>query len=242
MPPVAIGVVVAVNRRMRTFALVAITVLSGCNLFFDDGGKRPIECTDVATSKAEPDSEPALPPLRDPDHLSCQSFGGSTCNPECGECPPQSDLAPIPTWGVCGSFCESLTESDCAASSECRVVKDAACMISEDCITDFMGCFPIDTTPDPNVDCFAARDGWTCSRSAACSALHERGSCPSPDHPACSRLFATCVPEGESPGKCHDPVVCDKAPPACQNGTLPGVANGCYTGGCIPFSVCENSV
>ena len=229
---------------MRRIALIAVALLSGCALFFDDGGKRPPQCTDVPTGKAEPEG-PAPQPLRDPDHLSCQAFGGGGCDPECGDCPPEStrgDFAPIPSWGVCGSFCESLAETACAASSECRIVKDAACVISQDCTTDFMGCFPIDTAPDPSVDCFAARDGWTCSRSAGCTALHERGSCPSPDDPGCNRQFAVCVPEGKSPGHCNDPVVCDKAAPACQNGTVPGVENGCYTGACIPSSLCELSI
>ena len=228
---------------MRTLVIALVTVLSGCNLFFDDGGRRPEQC-DLATSAGDDPPEVAPAPLRDPDHLSCQSFG-SGCDPECGDCPPEaaaSDFAPIPSWGMCGSPCESLDESACAASSECRVVKDAACVISEDCITDFMGCFPIDQAPDPSIDCFAARDGWTCSRSNACSALHQRASCPSPDHPACSRAFAVCVPEGRSPGRCNEAVACAKAPPSCPNGTVPGVENACYTGACIPTSLCEVSI
>lgn len=225
---------------MRTFAVALIAVLSGCNLFFDDGGKRPEKC-DLATSAREATSEIAPQALRDPDHLTCEAFGGSGCDPECGPCPPEAaDLAPIPTWGQCGSFCEALTESDCQANSECRVVKDARCAIAEDCITDFVGCFPIDSAPDPAVDCFAARDGWTCSRSAGCTALHERAACPGPHHPACDRPFAVCVPEGRSPGRCTEPVTCDKAAPSCPSGSTPGVENGCYTGACIPLSFCES--
>ncbi len=226
---------------MRTLALVAITVLSGCNLFFDDGGKRPTQCEDVATSGAAPESAP----LRDPGSLSCQTFSGGGCDPECGPCPSAQEVAPIPpipTWGTCGSFCESLTESACQTNSECRVVKDVRCAIAEDCITDFMGCFPVDMAPDPSVDCFAARDGWTCSRNAACTALHDRASCPSPDHPACNRAFAICVPEGASPGRCNEPVTCDATPPSCPNGTTPGIENGCFTRACIPLTFCEDSV
>ena len=224
---------------MRTVILAAATLFtSGCLLFFDDGGKRPPQC-DLATSGAE--SQPA--PLRDPESLTCNSFGGDTCDPACGPC-PLSDVAalsPIPSWPMCGSACESLNESACAASAECRVVKDARCVIGEDCVTDFVGCFPIDNVQDPTVDCFAARDGWTCSRSAACTALHDRRSpCPANDD-TCSRPFGLCVPEGKSPGVCHEQATCDVPSPNCRAGTTPGVANGCYTGACIQFSLCEPS-
>jgi hypothetical protein len=86
-------------------------------------------------------------------------------------------------------------------------------------------------------DCAAARDGVTCSRSAACTAYH-RGTWRGLE-PQISRTFAMCAPEGSAPGTCHGQVTCLRPPPACPAETTPGIASGCYTGTCIPIDVCE---
>lgn len=225
---------------MRSLPLLILLGTSGCMIFFDDGGKRPPVCDLAESGGAEPASLPA--PLRDPERLTCEQFGGG-CDPACGPCPETTkgaDLAPLPSWGVCGSSCEALGETACAASTECRVVKDARCMIgSGACVTDFVGCFALDSAPDPSVDCFAARDGWTCSRSAACTALHDTAvSCPD-NGEQCARPFALCVQEGTGPGHCRDDATCERVAPSCPAGTTPGVANSCYTGACIPLALCE---
>jgi len=208
---------------------MALMMTSGCVLVFDDGGD-----DDVCLAGAEPALAPA--PLRNPDTLTCDSFGGG-CVPECGPCPAlAADLAPIPSWGACGSACEALSEGECEKDAGCRVVKDAACAVSGTCTTDFLGCFPTDQFSDPATDCFAARDGSTCSRSAGCTAYHRS---PSGLEPPVSRSFAMCAPEGVDPGSCYDLVVCDRAAPACPDQTMPGVAGGCYTGACIPSDICE---
>ncbi len=220
---------------MRSLLLSLLLGLSGCLLFFDDGGHRPDQCLTPETG-----APIAQLPLRNPDTLECQAFGGG-CDPACGPCPPQTqtDLAPLPSWGVCGSSCETLSESQCATASECRVVRDASCAVSGTCTTDFIGCFPVDGAVDPSVDCFHATSGWDCSRSAACTALHRQDPCPLATDAPCPRDFALCVPEGASPGKCHAEALCDIAQPACPPNTTAGVANGCYTGACIPNDLCE---
>ena len=209
-------------------SLATVLVLaSGCTLVFDDGGG------DDICLAAEPASLPA--PQRNPDTLACESFGGG-CIPECGPC-PLADLVPQPSWGFCGSTCEALTEVDCGKDPGCRVVKDAACSLSADCITDYLGCFPTDQFPDPSIDCFTARDGFTCSRSAECTAFH-RGL-RSNISPQPVLAFAMCAPEGKSPGTCFGQVLCRAAAPACPPNSRPGVSDGCYTGACIPLDVCE---
>jgi hypothetical protein len=218
---------------MRYLASLAmfLVLTSGCVLVFDDddGGD------DVCLAGAEPASLPA--PQRNPDTLSCQSFGGG-CAPGCGPCPAVA-LVAQPSWGFCGSTCDSLSETDCATNTGCRVVKDAACAVSGTCATDFVGCFPTDQLTDPAIDCFAARDGFSCSQSAACTAYHRApGTALEPE---VERTFAMCAPEGQTVGTCYGRVVCLRAPPACPAQTVPGVADGCYTGGCIPLDVCEPS-
>ena len=223
---------------MRSILLLVVILASGCELFFDDGGKRPEQCEVVATC---PDEPAITPPLRDPELLGCTPPSQQGCDPACEPVDDRTGVAPIPpeqSWPVCGNACETLAETECAARSECRVVKDARCMIEEDCITDFLGCFAVDGAPNPNIDCFAMRDGWSCSRSNNCTALHERGTAGCTGE-ACPRPFGLCIPEGSSPGDCQSPISCDALPPACPTGTTPGRANSCWTGACIPTRLCE---
>jgi hypothetical protein len=217
-------------RHLAPFAMF-LMLASGCLLVFDGRDDDDV----CILAEAEPASLPA--PQRNPETLACESFGGG-CVPECGPCPAIAELAPQPSWGFCFHTCESLSETDCAKAPECRVVKDAACAIGRDCATDFLGCFPTDQFTRPDVDCFAARDGFTCSQSAACTAYH-RGLQGALSQPEILRAFATCAPEGKSPGTCFGQVFCRAAAPACPPNSRPGVADGCYTGGCIPVDVCE---
>ena len=83
-----------------------------------------------------------MAPQHNPENLECQSFGGG-CNPSCDPC-PEIATAPIPSWGFCGSTCEQISESACASTPECRVIKELDCALSQDCATDFLGCFTTD--------------------------------------------------------------------------------------------------
>jgi len=213
-------------RYLASLSMILL-MISGCSLVFDDGGD------DVCAVAAEPASLPA--PQRNPESLTCQSFG-SGCLPECGPC-PALDLVPTPSWGFCGSACDSLSEDACSKDASCRVVKDAACAVSGTCATTYLGCFPTDQFTDPALSCFAAQDGSTCSRSAGCTAYHRPAGTTDP---TASRTFAMCAPEGQAPGNCYSAVVCNRPAPVCPAQTTPGVANGCYTGGCIPLDVCES--
>jgi len=217
---------------MRYLVLLAtiLGLIPGCVLVFDghddDDG--------VCVGTPEPASLPA--PQRNPDTLTCDSFGGG-CDLGCGPC-AEAAFAPIPTWGACNGKCESLTEGACAQDPGCRVVKDAACSISGGCLTNYVGCFAIDLQSDPTIDCFAATDGFTCSRSAACTAYHRTTSAPNTIAQV-TRPFALCTPEGKAPGTCHGALTCTQPAPKCPTGARPGVAGGCYTGACIPLDLCE---
>lgn len=178
----------------------------------------------VATSCSGGSDDDCLtdpPELRDPETLACAD---DIC--ACAQC--AAPLLASPTWGVCGSRCDGLTESKCAADDECRIVTDATCAIGNICLTDFLGCFPIDHNALSDLDCFAARTGWACSQDKACTAHHR------PD-----RTFAMCTPRGVSPGTCGGTVACRAEPPECPAGHTPGISEGCYTGGCIPLDLCE---
>ncbi len=219
-------------HRMLALALV-VALAPGCiwNEHGSGGGG-----DDVCVETGKPFVAPA--PLRDPSNLTCQSIGGG-CNPACGPCPAvTADLAPIPSWGICGSSCDSLGASACGNDPSCRLVKDASCSIGTNtCLTDFLDCFPTDTSADNTIDCFTA-DAWTCSRSHNCSAHHTQDPCPLDGTSDCPRPFATCTPVGVEPGHCTGQIICAKPAPACPSGTTPGIANGCFTGACIVNSAC----
>ncbi len=231
------------RRLVSSIAFAGL--FAGCLLYPDGGeGKNPCMVGDRLAGDDVSEAEPA--PLRNPTDLTCQSFGGGgECDPRCGPCPlatANADLAPLPSWGSCFSSCEGLSESSCAANDACRVVKDADCMISLACETDYLGCFPTDNFQEPAADCFAIQDGESCSRSSGCTALHRNEPCgfvgEGASDAVCPRPFAMCVPEGRSPGRCAEPVTCDAVGPDCRSGTVPGIENGCFTGACIPTELC----
>ncbi len=162
--------------------------------------------------------------LRNPSDLTCEAFGA------CG------NGLPTPTWGSCGNQCDPLDETACAADDKCRIVRDARCAISGTCETDFLGCLPTDDV-QANVACVGA-DAETCSRDPACIAYHLTSDGCGLDG-GCGHVFVMCMPADVSSGRCFDPVTCADAPPACASGKTPGVADGCYTGACIPTGLCE---
>lgn len=226
---------------MRHLVLLALILGSvpGCVLVFDGNHGDDDLCRAGAP---EPAIAPA--PQRNPDTLTCESFGGGGgCLPGCGPC-PEVALAPVPTWGACDGRCETLSEPECNQAVGCRVVKDAVCAVRGGCFTDFVECVATDQITDPAADCFAARDGAACSRSAECTAYHrvtpanDPTSDPTSD-PTNDRPFAMCTPQGKAPGTCYGKVTCTAKVPACPTGTRAGVAGGCYTGACIPLDVCE---
>jgi hypothetical protein len=226
--------------------LVLALLIPGC--FFTEHGKGggmgddddcilpPVQEED--TPKPGLRLEP-VQPQRNPQTLTCQTFSGGGCNPECGPC-PETDLAPPPSWGFCFSACEQLDEATCETDETCRVIKDATCSIFGDCLTDFLGCVSTDQFQDPSLDCTTITDADSCSRNPACTAYHVSGGCTiTQNEPTCESRFAFCGPEGRGSGNCTEQAACDRLPPNCPSGTTPGVENGCFTDTCIPNEFCE---
>ncbi len=241
-------------HRLVVLALVS-AALPGCFGFFDDQGKGGDQCL-IGEDVPQPRPNQAEPaPQRNPQNLICESFGGGTCDPNCGPCPlagetdpkTPSALAPSPSWGFCNGVCESLDEATCQTESACRVIRDARCAVSGECVTDFVGCVASDQFTDQSSACNLITDGQRCSQNPGCTAFHRENSCgglpfrDSPIPPECMAEFAFCAAENSDPGKCHAQAACDRAPPACPAGTTPGVSDGCFTDVCIPDDLCELS-
>ena len=193
--------------------LILVLLGGGCILHT---GSADDQCSDL---------EPAPVQLVDPVTLFCQSFStGPRC--PCGVACPAIAAVPIPSWGACDSACSALDETACAASTDCRVALDWAKHFTTG--NDFLGCFPLDTNRT-TLSC-GSLDAQACSTSAGCSALYEVANGDT--------RFKECIPEGQQPGSCTEAASCDRAAPTCPTNTMPGVANGCYTGACIPDQFC----
>ena len=86
--------------------------------------------------------------------------------------------------------------------------------------------------PQAPIAC-AGLDAWSCSTHNDCTALYEQvgaecAECAPRD------TFKACIPEKQAAGSCVGTTTCDRAQPAFPVGTTAGIANGCYTGSCIP--------
>jgi hypothetical protein len=228
---------------LRIASLVAVLMpLGACTLWFGDDDDDDDRCLYPAVDYSGGQQEIAPAPLRDPGDLTCDDYGGSYCDPECGPCPEYASIEPIPpipSYNYCGHICETYGQAQCEADPQCRVVLDADCSFGEStCLTNFTGCFPTDTQQDTSVNCEAA-DAWECSRSSECTAYHSAGQGACPPGQDCGRPFELCVTEGADPGGCEQTVACDRLPPSCPAGTVPGVRNLCYTDACIPVELCD---
>jgi hypothetical protein len=51
--------------------------------------------------------------------------------------------------------------------------------------------------------------------------------------------YCTDEPSGIDPGSCVGEVTCESLPPECPANTVPGRANSCWTGFCIPLDQCD---
>src|SRR5262245_32921079 len=113
--------------RYLAWLSLALVIISACMLLFYD---RP----DDEVSRPGAPAAPPPAPHRNPESRTCESFG-PVCDAACGPCPLFA-FAPQPSWGLCGSACESLSESACAQDPGCRIVKDASCALAGTCETD----------------------------------------------------------------------------------------------------------
>jgi Cys-rich repeat protein len=153
--------------------------------------------------------------LADSDCGSGQRCDTSVCNQP--NCPPDAD---------CGSVCEGVCVPDAACSN-------VDCGMGYHCEET---CYPCDTTDGSMCDPYCSPScvpdqtcaSVDCGPGYECAMECSSGTC-----------YPACIPvNGGGPGDCNGTVTCNSAPPTCPANTTPGVANGCYTGYCIPLNQC----
>jgi hypothetical protein len=222
---------------MRASLPVVLVAMSGCALYFP-GDDDPDPCVDFGGGGSG--AEAPAQGQRNPETGICEYFGGGgpfPCDPECGPCPEDDGLAdpiPPPTWGYCESECTFLDEQTCQDTSGCRAI------YVDGSTPAFSECWSVDMTGPVQGDCDGL-DAYECSRHDDCVAIHA-SSCDGDNfgEPGCAPAgFVRCGDESPGFGNCYDEVTCDEIPPVCPADTLPGVADGCYTGFCIPLDQCE---
>ena len=91
------------------------------------------------------------------------------------------------------------------------------------------------TTCEPDFNGCAAA---LCEEGTHCEEICEPCG-PNMDCDIAGACRVDCVPdEGHDPGECVGEVACDAMPPSCPDGTVPGIADLCWTGFCIPVEAC----
>lgn len=207
---------------MRRIA-VLVVLLAGCSLYPEIDPHHGDPQPDACVFNAPPAIE-----LRDPQTGVCQPIGGGGCPDPCLPCAGGGGSGgALPDWAECNGRCEALDEPTCMATAECRAVyrNDHTGTRPQ-----FFGCWGTAHTFTSTGTC-TGLDAWTCSQHDNCGAIYDAGS-NGPD------AFASCITEPKhDPGLCQS-ATCNSAPPKCAVGSTAGVANGCYTGYCIPTGQC----
>lgn len=221
-----------------TASLIAATLLvPACQLYFtDDDDDDPCLYPPAYSS-------PAPQRLLNPETLACETFTQPyPCDSQCGPCPLAGAIY-IPPWGDCNSPCVGLDEDSCMANTQCRVARSYSDYYSPwTGADDYMGCYPLNTGPVPDVQRCEGLDAEQCAWQSDCTALYDGapGQCNGLAPEACiGAQFRQCIPAAlTDPGECT-PAACRVVEPDCPSGTTPGVSNSCYTGACIPTEFCE---
>lgn len=182
-------------------------------------------------------------PACEPDSGAC---GDLQCAPgqRCGEqCVDVCEDPGAGGMGVCWTECfptcidEGQTCEDgqtCPDGSHCST----SCLPCDPANGDAGGMCGCVTTCEPDLNgCAAALCG---------PGTHCEESCfpcdPLPDGSGCEQPFCQveCVPDqGHDPGECYGEVACDALPPACPEGSVPGILGLCWSGFCIPEAACD---
>lgn len=230
------GARLAASPDMRPLAL-GLVLLAGCSLYpFDGDGDDVCVQRDLA--------QPAPERRVNPSTLSCEEFfTGGTCNAECGPCPLTGQGgAPqyIPPWGHCESACTALDEAACEAASDCRVARNWERHFQSR--PSFAGCYERTSSEPGLVPAVCdGLDAEQCSREGECAGLYRIiDGAATPSSPRAE--FRQCVDEDQLVGTCSGQVACRALPPTCPAYTTPGVANGCWTGSCIPDELCTPGI
>lgn len=196
-------------------ALALVSTLTGCELYFGDGGGGDDHWTYCANDGYYVCDGDAC----DWAGARCPSEPGYTCESD-KECAAGCYCSP---GGVCeeAGFCNR--DSDCPEGYSCDEARSS-------CVPD--GC-TVDTDCDAGSYCDAATG--TCTASCLCRTDAEAQAA---GFGFCDEVRGTCEPTSET-GSCAGEVTCTTAEPTCATGQVALIKDGCYTGACSAITACD---
>ncbi|MBK9070569.1 MAG: hypothetical protein IPL79_06160 [Myxococcales bacterium] len=184
------------------------------------------------------------------DELTCAATSG--CQAAYEQYMGPEDVLVDPTfwgcWATAENYlssmqpCESLVAEPCTMRDDCSpIYSDFAQKTENEPVPPPLHQFAACRAEQAEQGCYGDQD---CGEGFDCTADTE---CLSP--PGCGGeqgcpevCYGRCVPTEPPPlpGNCYGTVLCEMVQPACPSGTLPGIANDCWTGYCIPLAACES--
>ena len=223
------------NLRLLLALALSIPVASACIYDTDD------PCVDTPNSRVPADP---IPPVRNPYSGQCETWGGGGGGGgggTCGEYEVQGDeagqRAPMPDWGLCYGYCETLNEDECLVDAQCRAsylsIDTADAPVEPQ--NPFNECWALSGGEPFQTSGCGTYDADECSRHNECVAIHNYRL----EGGAGSFYLCADEPTTANPGSCTGDVACATLPPECPTGTTPGINQGCWSGFCIPLDQCE---
>jgi hypothetical protein len=158
------------------------------------------------------------------------------------------------TGPIQGGSCDGLDATTCSMHDDCSAVHVSGCAAGDG---DGSGGADVPVDPCTTVGVF----GYCTPERVSCASSDE---CPGDQEcnaetvclpaPGCSGdaggdglqecpdvCYGYCVGGSSDPGSCEGEVTCDEGAPACPPGSTAGIADGCYTGYCIPLEDCDGA-
>lgn len=230
--------------RLPIFLVLSTALSTGCMFYSGDD-----DCEWGGEGGIAADEAPEyVPGQRNPETGTCEYFGGGGgggggCDDPCQPCDrPAAEPAPNepqPSWGYCESHCTGLEEGTCKDTEACRAIYNTDGL--------YLDCWQTDLSGPVQGGGCDGLDALECSRHDDCAAVHfstcDSGDSDALQEPECyAESFEACIPETSTidPGSCDGDVQCESLPPDCPADSTPGIANGCWTGYCIPLASCED--
>ncbi len=152
-----------------------------------------------------------------------------------------------------GGGCEGLDAWECSRHDDCSVIHyNNGCLTAADAAGVPVECDPLgyfEACIDESIVCDeynpdVCPEGTYCNATEVCLPYPgcDDGTDEAPGLIDCEAACAGfCVPEEpHAAGNCYEEALCDMVEPECPADTLPGVADGCYTGYCIPIAECPD--
>lgn len=209
--------------------MVAMTMsLTGCELYFGN------DHSDNSWSYCGQDG-----------YYQCDN---NDCYWQGSECPAGTDPN-----SMTGYQCKDST--DCAAGCYCAngtceeagfCTVDADCGNGYFCNTQRSSCEPTNTQPEPETSCvtdadcktgsYCSPDTYTCTATCTCTS---DASAVSQNFAYCDESRSTCLPGIDPAGDCTGTVTCNLGRPACPEGQVALISDGCYTGQCEAINSCS---